>query len=96
MKNLIIKGAIYTNGTELLQPHYTGEFYAVDCTEWKTAEDIKANYNETFYREALENCPITHEGVNYYMCECGPHHVTDFTLLSDLSELTHIEENNEL
>ena len=39
---LIIKGAIYKDGDELVRPHFTGEFWMVDCTEYKTRENIIA------------------------------------------------------
>ena len=40
---LIIKGAFYFNGSEVLQAHYTGEFFMVDCTEFKRKKFILKN-----------------------------------------------------
>lgn len=94
MTTLIIKGAIYKDGDEILRPHYTGEFTAVECDEYKTREEIKANYSANFYREATGKDAevITHEGVKYYRCEWGPRHTEDFELLSDLSNLEYFDE----
>ncbi len=93
MKNpLIIKGAVYSNGDRLLVPHYTGNFYLVDCREYLTEEDMRGSYDESFVDEALEGAYLTMDGVKYYECENNAKDTADMELLSDLSDL---EFNNE-
>jgi len=85
---LIIKGAIYKDGDELVRPHYTGEYYMVDCTEYKTKEDILANYDKADAKNIFKsNEPYLHDDVEYFECEYSPHNTQDFELLSDLSDL---------
>lgn len=90
---LIIKGAIYTNGDTLLRAHFSGIFHMVDCTEYKTKKEIKANYSKEHTREFLKGTTLEYEGVKYYECEFSPYNVDDdFILLSDLSTLKFFEE----
>lgn len=90
MTQLIIKGAFYFDGETVLQPHYTGEFHTVDCTEFKTEEQIKLEYSKsnvkTIIKEAMQ---FEHNGTIYYECEYSPYHVEDWELLSDLSDLEY-------
>lgn len=83
--NTIITGAIYTNGNILLRPHYSGEFHTVDCTEYKSKEIIKQEYDKETAKQMLANSYLEYDGKRFYECEYGPHHVdSDFRLLSDL------------
>lgn len=45
MTKLVIKGAQYflsdPAGDAILIPHYTGEFWIVDCDEYLTEQEIK-------------------------------------------------------
>lgn len=85
---LIIKGAIYKDGDELVRPHFTGEFWMVDCTEYKTRENIIADYDKDFYKNVINsNEPLLHDDVEYFECEYGPHNTEGFELLSDISDL---------
>ena len=94
---LIIKGAVYTNGEYLLRPHFTGEFIMVDCTEYKTKKQIKAEYGKEISKEFLSGFCLTYEGENYYECQYSPHHCADdsFMLLSDLGSLDFWDEETD-
>ena len=93
----IIKGAIYQSGNELLRPHYSGNYYCVDCTEYKTKEEIKANYGNDFFKTATgkNGRYLTYDGVKYYECEFSPFNTDDFVLLSDISKLEFFDEETE-
>jgi hypothetical protein len=86
MTTLIIKGAIYKSGDVLLRAHYTGNFHTVDCTEYKTKEQIKSEYSKEFLKQftGKDSFYLEHEGIKYYQCEYSPYHTEDFELLSDL------------
>lgn len=85
---LIIKGAIYKDGDELVRPHYTGEYYMVDCTEYKTIENIVKEYDIDFAKNVVNSKePLLHDDVEYYECEYSPHITEGFELLSDIYEL---------
>jgi hypothetical protein len=93
---LIIKGAIYKSGDTLLQPHFTGQFFMVDCTEFKTKKEIKENYGKLEAKEMLSNSYLMDRGVKYYECQSSPWNCTaDFELLSDLSDLQFINDECE-
>ena len=93
----IIKGALYFNNDEILRPHYSGEFYTVDCTQYFTKEHIKENYSEQFYKEATGKTAdyIMYNGVKYYECEYSPYSTEDMELLSDISELEFFDNETE-
>lgn len=96
MTKNIIKGAIYFNGDCLLRPHFSGNFFMVDCTQYLKKEEIKDNYSKEFYKECIKsNLVLTYEGVNYYECEYSPYHVDNFELLSDISGLEFLDEETE-
>lgn len=96
---LIIKGAIYTNGEELLRPHYSGEFFMVDCTEYKTKKQIKQKYSKETAKQFLtDGYYLTYEGEKYYECEFSPFNCgteSNFELLSDLSGLDFYDEETD-
>jgi hypothetical protein len=89
MSKTIIKGAIYTDGDELLRPHYSGDFHTVDCTEYKTAKEIRENYSEESFKKFVNEDAfyLTYNEEKYYQCEYSPFHTENFELLSDISEL---------
>jgi hypothetical protein len=90
---LVIKGAHYFDGESILIPHFTGQFFTVDCTEYTTKQRIKDQYDKNFIKEHKSDF-IEYEGVKYYFAEYSPFNITqDWELLSDLSELEHSEEN---
>jgi len=93
----IIKGAIYTDGDELLRPHYSGNFSAVDCTEYKTKDQIKSEYSKEYHKKfSGKDCFfLTYEGIKYFECEYGPFNTDGMDLLSDLSELEYFDESTE-
>lgn len=95
MAKQIIKGALYFDGDTVLRAHYSGNFHTVDCTEYKTRKEIKANYSESIAKEFLSNYPITVDGKKYYECEYSPYHTENLELLSDLSPLEFYDDETE-
>lgn len=91
----IIKGAIYKDGDELLRPHFTGEFWMVDCTEYKTKENILEDYDADFANKCLENTMLTYDDVTYYECEYSPHHTENFELLSDITAIEFYDDETD-
>ena len=90
---LIIKGAYYFDGDSILQAHYTGEFHTVDCTQYVKEKELKEKYPDSFIAENKDNY-IEKDGIKYCYAEYSPFAVTDeWELLSDLSELEHIEKD---
>lgn len=92
---LIIKGGIYFDGDTILKAHYSGFFYMVDCTEYKTKKVIKQEYNKETSKKFLSGEYITNEGVKYYECEYGPHGTENLELLNDVSNLEFTDYQNE-
>ena len=91
--NLVIKGAIYQVGDEILVPHFTGEYIMVDCTRYMKKSDLLDIYDKSFFKDNKENFVIV-DGEKYYYAEYSPFNVgDDWLLLSDLSEIEHMEEN---
>ncbi len=88
----IIKGALYFDGDMILRPHYSGEFWMVDCTEYKTKEQIQEEYDEENQTEFLEGSCIENEGIKYFLCEYGPHQTENLELLTDISEIDFFDE----
>lgn len=96
MTKLVIKGAIYQLDDMLVRPHYTGEFMLVDCTEYKTKKDIKAEYDKNTAKEFLEDgFYIVVDGVKYYETEYSAYGTERIELLSDLSSLSFYDEETE-
>ncbi len=93
----IIKGAIYKNGDELLRPHYSGDFRTVDCTEYKTKEQIKSEYSKEWAKEHTDEDAfyLTCDGVKYYECEFSPFDTENFELLSDISKIEFYDDETE-
>ena len=92
---LVIKGAYYYNREtdEIIVPHYTGEYNIVDCDEYIQMNELKGIYDKS-YIDGVRNRPIIFEEKQYYSAEYSPKYVDDYwELLSDLSELSFIEEN---
>jgi hypothetical protein len=89
---LVITGALYrVNEDTLVKPHFTGDFGAVDCTRYLTKKELEGRYDESFIRQNKNNF-IEEDGIKYYYAEYSPFYVSeDWELLSDLSELNHIE-----
>jgi hypothetical protein len=83
----IIKGAIYINGNVLLRPHFSGYYGVVDCTEYKTKEQIKGEYSKEFAKKMLNNNYLTYDGKKYFECEYSPYWTDEMVLLSDISNL---------
>lgn len=93
---LVIKGAIYKCGDELLRAQFTGEFYMVDCTEYKTVKQIRQECSkETAKRFIKEGYHLTYDGVKYFECEYGHFNTDEFELLSDLSGIDFYDEETD-
>ena len=88
---LVIKGAYYFNQDCIIMPHYTGEFFIVDCDEYITEEEIKERYDNNFIEEHKNNY-IEYQDIKYYYAEYNTFNTADFELLSDLSKLEYLEE----
>jgi hypothetical protein len=84
----VIKGAVYKRENDLVIPHQTGEFSIVDCDNYVTMEELKADYDEEYIKEVEDNY-IEYRGVKYYYTEWSPEHVTDdwYLLSESISEL---------
>ena len=84
----VIAGAVYKRENDLVIPHQTGEFSIVDCDNYVTMEELKADYDEDYIKEVEDNY-IEYRGVKYYYAEWSPEHVTDdwYLLLESISEL---------
>ena len=91
---LVIAGAYYydRNNEVILIPHYTGEYYVVDCYRYMKMEELKERYDENYIKDVLDDT-IEFDGELFYNAEYSPQNVNDsWELLSDLSSLNHIEE----
>nr|DAM45049.1 MAG TPA: hypothetical protein [Caudoviricetes sp.] len=89
----VIKGAVYKRENDLVIPHYTGEFWMVDCDNYVTMEELEQDYDEDYIKEVEDNY-IEYDEVKYYYAEYSPEHVEDsWELLSDISELRLTEIN---
>nr|DAN43995.1 MAG TPA: hypothetical protein [Caudoviricetes sp.] len=84
----VIKGAVYKRENDLVIPHQTGEFSIVDCDNYVTMEELKADYDEDYIKEVEDNY-IEYRGIKYYYAEWSPEHVTDdwYLLSESISEL---------
>jgi len=91
---LVIAGAVYYSDSldALLIPHFTGEYWMVDCTRYLKKKELKDRCPDYWFKENKENY-IEFEGERYYYAEYSPIHTDDLNLLSDLSELKFYEEN---
>ena len=92
---LVIKGAYYYEKelNMIIVPHYTGEYRIVDCDIYKILPEIMEMYDDEFIEESNDN-NIEYNGETYFYAEYSPLAVDEhWELLSDLSELYHIEEN---
>ena len=91
---LVIKGAYYHDreSDTILIPHFTGKFGIVDCTRFKKMEELKEEYDESYINQVKDD-PVIFEGEKYYDAEYRPLYIEDWTLLSDLSDLEHLEED---
>jgi len=93
---LIIKGGVYSNGSMLLKAHYSGFFFMVDCTEYKTKKQIKSEYDKEIAKGFLtDGYYFTYENIKYYECQVGPHYTENLELLNDVSELEFTDNQNE-
>lgn len=90
---LVIRGAYYKVGDEILIPHFTGEYNMVDCTRYLSKKEILEIYDKSWLKEHKDNYVIV-DNVKYYYAEYDTYCIdNDWELLSDLSELEHLETN---
>lgn len=84
----VIKGAVYKRENDLVIPHQTGEFSIVDCDNYVTMEELKADYDEEYIKEVEDNY-IEYRGEKYYYAEWSPEYVDDdwYLLAESISEL---------
>jgi len=89
---LVIAGAFYYDreNDTILVPHFTGEFNIVDCSRYIRMNELKDRYDENYINQVKDN-PIQYNGENYFNAEYSPCHIGDWELLSDLSDLRHLE-----
>ena len=92
--NTIIAGAYYYDieSDTILVPHYSGSFRMVDCTQYKKLKELENKYDED-YIKSIKDDFIEYAGEKYYNAEYSPWNVGEWELLSDISELRHIEED---
>ena len=89
---LVIKGAYYQAGDEILVPHFTGEYFIVDCNRFMQKREWKETFSKQFRDENKGNF-VEVDGTKYYYAEYSPMNINDdWVLLSDLSDIEHIEE----
>lgn len=92
MNRLVIAGALYFDGEDILIPHYTGEFHIVDCDQYSTKKEILKNYDKAYFNQ-VKDYYIEHDGVKYYSAEYSCFCPSDeWELLSDLSNLRFNQE----
>lgn len=88
---LVIKGARYFRGNDIVVPMMSGEYFMVDCENYVTLEELKGDYDPE-YVDSVKNNYIEYQGVKYYYAEWGPEYITDeWRLISDVSGLELIE-----
>ena len=94
MLYLVIKGAYYhdSQSDQILVPHFTGEFQMVDCTRYITKEELKDSYNKEYIKNNKDNF-VEYDGKKYFYAEYSPVSTGGWDLLSDLSDLSHTENN---
>lgn len=90
---LVVRGAYYYNPDDdaIYIPHYTGEYYAVDCDRYLTKKDLSSRYDKKWFKEHKEEYEVYND-IKYYYAEYAPICPDNFELLSDLSDLCHQEE----
>jgi len=91
---LVIKGAYYYDreSDAILIPHFTGEYFRVDCTRYIRMKELKENHDQS-YINSVKDKSIKFEEKKYYDDEYSLVGVNkDWELLSDLSNLMHVEE----
>ena len=90
--NTIIAGAYYYDieSDTILIPHYSGGFWMVDCNQYVKIEELKDRYNKDYILSVKDDF-ITYNREKYYNAEYSPWTVGEWKLLSDISELKHIE-----
>ena len=92
----VIQGAYYYNESSdtILCPHFTGEFYVVDCTEYITEDEMKEKYDDAFIEEHKDDYREI-DGERYYYAEYSPNNVGEWELLSDISGIHFSEDSYE-
>lgn len=93
---LIINGAVYYSAeyNAIIKPLRTGVYWMVDCNEYLTKKDFLSRYSESLFNENKADF-IKYENKKYYYVGFKPLQTEDFLLLSDLSEITHQDNEKE-
>ncbi|MDR6548480.1 hypothetical protein J2810_004570 [Chryseobacterium rhizosphaerae] len=93
---LVINGAVYFTAdyNAIVKPQRTGVFWMVDCSEYLTKKDFLSRYSESLFKENKADF-IKYEDKKYYYTGFRPIQTEDFILLSDLSEISHQDEEKE-
>jgi len=88
---LVIKGAYYKSGNEILIPLYTGEYVSVNCVKYCTLQDLEDIYDDDFISENKDN-KVKVDGITYYYADVFLQNVSnEWELLSDLSSIAYNE-----
>ena len=86
----VIKGAYYYDreSETILIPHFTGEYYMVDCSQFVKMDELKKIYDESYINQ-VKNDPIEFEGEKYYNAEYSLWTIGEWELINDLSDINH-------
>ena len=68
---LVIKGAYYKSGDEILSPIFTGEYVIVDCRRYIKLEELKETFDESYIIDNI-NDYVTLDDVKYYYAQVSP------------------------
>ncbi len=72
----------------IIVPHYTGEYFIVDCDRYKILPEIMEMYDDRFIKENKDN-NVEYDGETYFYAEYSPMTVDEHwdknTLLSYLN-----------
>jgi hypothetical protein len=81
----IIKGCFYTDGDQVMQAHFSGFLWAVDCTDYYKWDGFFSQYDRG---PSGDDFTYDYDGETYYSTgDYSPHHTKNLTLISDISSL---------
>ena len=90
---LIIQGALYFNGKDILRPLHSGELFSVACLEYKTRENVLTEYEDApiLIEEILGSDKLIYKGIEYFEALTGLHYVSDMQLISDPTKIIYFD-----